>query len=152
MVAPREVEIPFYRGVGGQGGRGFGAFAQVIGRTAIPFLRKYIAPAAKRVGADLLESAVPGYAEVVNGTKNFKTAARSVGRQTLRKELGGGSRKKKGAIGVWRASRVIPTKSAKEISRSWRAIFTNISQYYCRVIFGTNPLWQFMEILEGKSQ
>ena len=62
MVALRQLEIPYYRGVGRQRGRGFGALAQVIGRTAIPFLRKYIVPAAKRVGADLLEFAVPKFA------------------------------------------------------------------------------------------
>ena len=124
MVASREVEIPFYRGVGG---RGFGALAQVIGRTAIPILRKYIVPAAKRVGADLLEFALPELAEVVSGRKNFKTAANKVGRQTLRKQLGSGSRKRKGAIGVRQASRFIPTKSAKQTSRSRRDIFTNIS-------------------------
>ena len=38
--ASRQLEIPFYRGVGRQRGRGFGALAQVLGRTAIPFLRK----------------------------------------------------------------------------------------------------------------
>ena len=108
MVASREVEIPFYRGVGRQRGRGFGALAQVIGRTAIPFLRKYIVPAAKLVGADLLEFAVPEIAEVVSGRKNFKTAAKSVGRQTLRKQLGSDSRKRKGAIGGRQASRFIP--------------------------------------------
>ena len=59
MVASRQVEIPYYRGVGRQRGRGFGALAQVIGRTSIPFLRKYIVPAAKRIGADLLDFAVP---------------------------------------------------------------------------------------------
>ena len=58
MVAPRQVDIPFYRGIGRQRGRGFGALAQAIGRTRIPFLRKYIVPAAKRLGADLLEFAV----------------------------------------------------------------------------------------------
>ena len=67
MIASREVEIPFYRGVGRQRGRGFGALAQVIGKTAIPFLRKYIVPAAKRVNADLLEFAVTEIAEVVSG-------------------------------------------------------------------------------------
>ena len=113
MVASRQVEIPFYRGVGRQRGWGFGALAHVIGRTAIPFLRKYIVPAAKRVGSDLLEFAVPQIAEVVSGRKNFKTAAKSVGRQTLRKQLGSGSRKRS-------ASRVFPTKSAKQISRSRR--------------------------------
>ena len=50
---------------------------------------------AKRLGADLLEFAVPEIAEVVSGRKNFKTAAKSVGRQTLRKQLRSGSRKRK---------------------------------------------------------
>ena len=121
MVASREVEIPFYGGVGRQRGRGFDTLEQVIGRTAIPFFRKYVVPAAKRVGADLLEFAVPEIAEVVSGRKNCKTAAKSVERQTLRKQLGSGSRKRS-------ASKVIPTKSAKQISRSRRDIFTNNSR------------------------
>ena len=120
MVASRQVEIPYYRGVGQQRGRRFGALAVVFERTAIPFLRKHIVPAAKRVGADLLEFAVPEIAEVVSGRKNFKTAAKSVGKQTLKKQLGKGSRKRS-------ASRVIPTKSAKQTSQSKREIFTNIS-------------------------
>ena len=69
MVASREVEIRYYGGVGRQRGRGFGALAQVLGRTAIPFLSKYIVPAAKRVGADFLEIAVPKNAGVVSGRK-----------------------------------------------------------------------------------
>ena len=152
MVASRQVEIPFYRGVGRQQGRGFGAVARVIGRTAIPFLRKLIVPAAKRVGVELLEVAVSEIAEVFSGRKNYKKAAKSVGRQNLRKQLGSGSRKRKGVIGVRLASRFIPTKSAKQTSRSRRDNFTNISHYSCRVIFGTNILWQFLEISEGKSQ
>ena len=44
MFALRQVEIPFYRGIGRQRKRGFGAIPQVIGWTAIPFLRKYIVP------------------------------------------------------------------------------------------------------------
>ena len=67
------------------------------------------------------EFAVPENAEVVNGGKNIKTAAKSVGRQTLIKQLGEGNRRKRSASGV------IPTKSAKQISRSRRDIFTNIS-------------------------
>ena len=94
MVSSRQVEIPFFKGVGRQRGRGFGALAQDIGRTAFPFLRKYIVPAAKRVGADLLDFAAPEIAEVVSGRKNFKTPAKSVGRQTFRKQLGSGSRKR----------------------------------------------------------
>ena len=79
MVGSNTLELPYYKGNGRQRGRGFGALAQVIGRTAIPFLRKYIVPAAKRVGAGLLELAVPEVADVVSGKKNFKTAAKSVG-------------------------------------------------------------------------
>ena len=140
MVASRQVEIAYYRAVGRQRGRGFGALAQVIGRTAIPFLRKYVVPAAKRIGADMLEFAVPEIAEVVSGRKNFKTAAKSVGKKTLKKQLGEGegegSRRWKGAVGVRQGSRwmskkqrrIIPTKSTKQSSRSRRDIFTNISR------------------------
>ena len=127
MVASTEVEIPYYRGVGRQRGRGFGALAQVIGRTAIPFLRKYIVPAAKRVGADLLEFAVPEIAEIVMGRKNIKTAAKSVRRQTLRKQLSEGSRKRTGGSRKRSASRVVPTETAKQISRSRGDIFAIIS-------------------------
>ena len=52
MVASKQVEIPYYRAVGSQRLRGFGALAQVIGKTAIPFLREYVVPATKRVGTD----------------------------------------------------------------------------------------------------
>ena len=115
MVASRQVEIPYYRALGRQGGRGFGALAQVIGRTAIPFLRKYVVPAAKRVGADLLEFAVPEIAEVVSGRKYCKTAAKSVGKQTLRKQLDEGSRRRTGGC---KQRRIVPTKSTKQSSRS----------------------------------
>ena len=81
MVASRQVEIPYYRGVGRQRGRGFGALAQVIGRTAIPFLRKYIVPAAKHIGADMLVLAAPEIGEVISGRISFKTAAKSVGKK-----------------------------------------------------------------------
>ena len=64
----------------------------------------------------MLGFAVPEIAEVVSGRKNFNTAAKSVGRQTLRKQLGSGRRKRT-------ASRVIPTNSAKQISRSRRDFF-----------------------------
>ena len=132
MVASRQVEIPYYRAVGRQRGRGFGALAQVIGRTAIPFLRKYVVPAAKRIGADMLEFAVPEIAEVVSGRKNFKTAAKSVGRQTLRKQLGEGEGSRRRTanrqIRGRKHRKIIPTKSTKQSSRSRRDIFTNISR------------------------
>ena len=87
MVASRQVEIPYYRAVRREGGRGFGALSNVIGRTAIPFLRKYVVSAAKRIGADMLEFAVPEIAEVFSGGKSFKTTAKIVWKQTLKKTI-----------------------------------------------------------------
>ena len=120
MVASGQVGIPYYRAVGRQRGRGFGALAQVIGRTAIPFLRKYVVPAAKDIGADMLEFAAPEIGEVFSGRKTFKTAAKIMGKKTLKKQLGEGSRSKH--------NRISPTKSTKQSSRSRRDIFTNISR------------------------
>ena len=42
MIGSKQVEIPYYRGVGRHRGRGFRALAQGIGRTAFPFLREYV--------------------------------------------------------------------------------------------------------------
>ena len=51
MSASRQVEIPFYRIISRPRERGADALAQVIGRTAIPIMRKYTVPAAKLVGS-----------------------------------------------------------------------------------------------------
>ena len=72
MVASNSLEYPYYKGIGRQRESGFEALAQDIRRTAILFLRKYIVPAAKRVGADLLEFAVPEVTDVVSGKKISK--------------------------------------------------------------------------------
>ena len=72
MIASTQVEIPFfYRGFGRQRGCGFGELAGVIG-TGFPFLRICIVPAATRVGADLLEFAVPENAVAFSGRGIFK--------------------------------------------------------------------------------
>ena len=109
MVASNNLNFPTQRG------RGFGASAQVIGKIAIPFLKKIIVPAAKRVGAGVFEFVVPEVADVVSEQKIFKSAAKSVGKQTLRKQLGGGKQK-----------RSIPVKKMERNCRSPKDIFTNI--------------------------
>ena len=96
-----KVSIPL--SYGQQRGRGFGVLEQVIRRTAIPFLPRSVIPAAKHVAADFLQNPAPKIAEVVNGRKKLKTAAKSVGRQTPRKQSSSASMKK-------RASRTILTK------------------------------------------
>ena len=59
------------------------------------------------MGANLSEFSSSEITEAISGRKNFKTTAKSVGRQALRKYLGSGSRRKTG-------SRIIPTKSAEK--------------------------------------
>ena len=76
MVALRRIEDPFYKGIGRQRARVFEALAQINGRTAILLLCQYVFPGAKCVGADILEFTAPTVADVVSGTKNFKTAAK----------------------------------------------------------------------------
>ena len=107
MVA--DSDLPYFRGYSRQRGRGFGALAQTIGRTAIPFLRRYVVPAAKRVGNDLIELAAPEIGNVLAGRKKFKSAATDVGKKTLRKHLGAKPRKRR-----------IIRKRSPEISRRRR--------------------------------
>ena len=75
-----------------------------LGEQQCFFLQENIDPTAKRVGANLLIVASPYIVEVVSGRKNFKTAAKNVGGQNLRKHLGSGSRERT-------ASKVIKTKN-----------------------------------------
>ena len=92
MVA--DSDLPYFRCYSRQRGRGFEALAETIGRTAFPFLRRYVVPAAKRVGADLIELAAPEIGNVLAGRKKFKSAATGVGKKTLHKQLGGGKPRK----------------------------------------------------------
>ena len=48
----------------------------------------------------MLEFAATEIGEVISGRKSFQSAAKSVGKQTLKKQLGEGSRRRKGAVGV----------------------------------------------------
>ena len=59
-------------------------------KTQIPFIKKIILPATKRIGADFFEFAAPEIGKVVIGLKKRKTFAKDVGKKTARKHLGGG--------------------------------------------------------------
>ena len=111
MVASNTLELPYHKGIGRQRRHGLGALAQDIGKTAILFPRKYIVPGAERVGADLVEFAVPDVADVSSGEKNFKTAAKSVKRQTLRKLFGGGRQKRSNSIKKFEAKQSFTEKN-----------------------------------------
>ena len=145
MVDSKQVETTCYGGIGRQRGPGVGALAQNIGRIATPILNEYIFLAAKHMGADLLEIVASEFAEVVSGRKKFGTAAKSVGKQTLRQQLYSVTTKKL-------QTESMQQKLQKNQLVERRRFFKNFSKYSCRSIFSTNFLWQFLEVLEGKSQ
>ena len=92
-------------------------FAQTLERTAIPSIKNYIVPAAKRIVADF-EIAAPEIEEVVSGHNKLKTFARDVGTKTVRKYLRCGKKKSK-----LRTRRTISRKSSPKRSRSRKDIF-----------------------------
>ena len=121
MVTQSSANFPSLRGHARQRGRGFGALAQTLGRTATPFIKKYIVPAPKRIGAELFEIAAPEIGEDVRGRKKLETFAKDVGTKTVRKQLGGGKKKSKR-----RTRRAISRKSSSKISCSRKDTFDKI--------------------------
>ena len=81
---------PYFSGVPRQRGRGFGALAGTVARTAFPIIRKYFLPAAKIIGRDFVESSLPQIGEVVAGRTSVKRALKRSASNTVKKQLGGG--------------------------------------------------------------
>ena len=91
-------------------GAGLGAFAVRVGRSAMPLLKKYVAPIVKQVGQNLLEAALPEVASLISGKKKTKRAIKDVAKRVIAKTIepsaaaggtagggGGGARKRKHA-------------------------------------------------------
>ena len=97
----------------------------------------------------MLEFAVPETGEVISGRKAFKTAAKSVGKQTLRKQLGEGSRSVVGRQGGSKQRRIIPAKSTKQSSRSRRDIFKNILKTFLKTFKSNNFRYQPFVAVSG---
>ena len=76
------------KSIHGHCGRGSGVLAQVNGRSATPFMRKIIVPAAIRVGADLLEFAVSENADVVSCKKKFQDTYKECGKANPENTIG----------------------------------------------------------------
>ena len=80
------------------------------------------------------------------------------GEVNSKKKLGGSSRRLTEALVGdelaygRQASRINSTNSAKQINRSWRDIFVNLSQGYCQAISVFNNLRQFLDFLGQSSQ
>ena len=74
IAAQNSADFPIFRGHATQHGT---FFAQTLGRTAILFIKKYIIPAAKTIGANLFEFAAPEIGEVVSGRKKTQNICKT---------------------------------------------------------------------------
>ena len=81
--------LPYFSGHYRQRGSEFGALASCIGRIALPIARKFILPAAKRVGKELLLQSVPELMDVVSKKKSPKQALKNTLSNTVKKQTGG---------------------------------------------------------------
>ena len=81
--------LPYFSGHYRQRGSGFGALASGIGRIALPIARKFVLPAAKRVGKELLLQSVPELMDVVSKKKSPKQALKNTISNTVKKQTGG---------------------------------------------------------------
>ena len=81
--------MPHFSGHYRQRGSGFGALAAGIGRVALPLARRFIWPAAKRIGRELLVQGAPELVEVATKRKSAKLALKSTVAKIARKQFGG---------------------------------------------------------------
>ena len=135
MVASRQVEIPYYRAVRRQRERGFELLHKLLGELQVPFSEIH-RPSGKTHRCWHVGVCCTRDWSGFNGIKSFETAAKSVGKQTVKKQLSSGSKQRK----------IFPTKSTKQSSRSRFSLIMSNS------IFRSKLLWQCLELLERMSQ
>ena len=78
---------PYLSGHYRQRGSGFGALAAGIGRAALPIVRKFLWPVAKKIGRELIVQAAPELVEVVTKKKSPKQAIKSTVQKIVRKQV-----------------------------------------------------------------
>ena len=120
--------MPHFSGHCRQRGSGFGALAMGIVRVALPLARKFIVPAAKRIGKELLVQAAPELIDIATRKKTPKQALKNTVKNTIKKQVGAGrskshmSRKRKTATTTTTRKRktkaLIPKKRTPLRSRS----------------------------------
>ena len=112
-----QATMPHFSGHYRQRGSGFGALAMGIGRVALPLARKFIVPAAKRIGKELLVQAAPELIDIATRKKTPKQALKNTVKNTIKKQVGAGrskshmSRKRKRATTTTTTTRKRKTKA-----------------------------------------
>lgn len=115
-----QASLPHFSGHYRQRGSGFGALAAGIGRFALPLAKKFILPAAKKIGKELLVQGAPEILEVITKKKTPKQAVKNTLKKTVKKQIGGRSvTRKTGRRATRRRSvRIINRRTPVKRSRS----------------------------------
>ena len=127
-----QVSMPYFQGSARQRGRGLGTLALAVGRTAIPIFKKFILPAAKRMGKIALETAAPELLDIASGYTTPKAAFKRVAKTTVKRQLGNGPKKqKKKIIRKKNSKKPVRRQSSKKSKKKTRRqlvdnIFTNL--------------------------
>ena len=90
-----QAAMPYFAGTSRQRGRGIGTVLRTVGRVAIPILKKYFVPTAKRVALDLANEFKSEALGIASGNVKPKVAFKRAVRNTAKRQLGGGVWKKK---------------------------------------------------------
>ena len=106
-----------------QRGSDFGALALGIEKVAHPLTRKFVIPAAKKIGEELLLQAAPELIDVATKRKSPKQALKSTVRKIIKMQIGGGRRSRKShpkrtTVVKQKTGRLIPRKRIAQRSRS----------------------------------
>ena len=88
-----QATMPHFSGQYRQRGSGFGALAMGIGQVALPLARKFIVPAAKRIGKEFLVQAAPELIVIDTRKKTPRQALKNTVKNTIKKQDGAGRSK-----------------------------------------------------------
>ena len=125
--------LPHFSGHYRQRGSGFGALAAGIGRVALPLARRFILPAAKRIGRELLKQGVPELVDVVSKKKSPKQALKNTVSNTIKKQTGGRARQQRPRKQIGsRSNKLTKQRKTSFISKS-RAPKRSRSDFFAKV-------------------
>ena len=69
------------------GSGGLGAFVMRMGRVAMPLIKRYVMPVARKFGTNLLSTFVPEILNVISGSKRAKTVLGEALKKTASKTI-----------------------------------------------------------------
>ena len=120
--------MPHFSGHYRQRGSGFCALAAGIGRFALPLARKFILPAAKKIGRELLVQEAPEFLDVVTTKKPPKQALKNTVKKTVKKQTGAGIRKRRRRTSLRKRTTSIHKPTRKVQTRGKRTVISKTSR------------------------